>query len=243
MNNETHPWFSVDALVQANRRGVFCGARMQAQPFDSDEECLPFSVEDLRARWHELVEAAHHDLDRCAALLGMRRRLSTGAAAFARELERTCNRWATLSPGRESEPLLARSCVLAGATGRLIRDAYAYANTRIVMASPLIDYQLVAAKLADMAIANEIIEQRLLLALSVPRHTPADVGLRGVPAPSDRENVTAICRGSGKVLKLYVEIHAGHAFVQPVDEAPVLAIVQFLLDGLLASLSRGGRDR
>jgi hypothetical protein len=195
---------------------------------------MPLAASDFPRRWRELTAAAHADLDRCAALLNVQMPLPRDAQAASRTLEHACDRLTPDAAG-SARVLLARVCLLAGLTGRLVRDAYDYANVRVVMGSTLIGYQLVCAKLADMAIADEIVEQRLIAALDAPRRTRADAGWRGVPGLSTQAHVAEIARCVATVLSLYVEIFAGHAFVQHAASTPVLAVAQALLDGIQAA--------
>ncbi|WGS52283.1 hypothetical protein LFL96_29230 [Paraburkholderia sp. D15] len=234
MNADSPTWWCADDLVDVDRpRQAFSGA----QRVSADQHTAPLSVDDARRRWRDLVSAAHRDLTGCASLLGVDAPPSTDAATLARELELGCDRLASRDATPAQLAVLLRACVLSGLTGRLIRDAYDYANQRVVMGSVLIEYQLICAKLADMAIADDIIEQRLIAALDARECASADAGWRGIPALTARQHVVEIARCAASVLSLYVEIHAGHAFVQRAASAPVLAVAQTLLDGIQTSAS------
>lgn len=235
MMSESEAWLSVDDLFDAKHpRQVFSGAQSNPAQVTLAGGVAPLSLGEFRRRWRELTEAAHHDLERCAALLDVLVPLPLDARIAARSLERGCDRLAQDAAVGTAEALLPRACVLAGLTGRLIRDAYDYANVRVVMGGALIGYQLVCAKLADMAIVDEIIEQRLMAALDAPSRPRTDTGWRGVPALTTQAHIAEIARCVAVVLNLYVEIHAGHAFVQRAVSAPVLAVAQTLLEGIQA---------
>lgn len=259
MTVDSDQWLCVDDLFDADHpRQAFSGAQNRAARSVDDSTGDAFGPDaDLRHCWRDLVSAAHHDLERCAARLGVLTQsgarmnaqvdAQADAQAVARELERGCDRLASrdrqahaqADTQANAQALLPRACVLSGLIGRLIRDAYDYVNVRVVMGEALINYQLVCAKLADMVIADEIVEQRLIAALGAPRRARDEAGWRGVPAPDAAANLKEIVRCAATVLRLYVEIYAGNAFVQRAAEAPVLGVAQALLDGMLASPSWG----
>ncbi len=240
MKEDSDEWLCVDDLFDVSHpRQAFSGAQSGPAVAASCGDTILSSVGGLRSQWRELVTAAHQDVEHCAALLGVDARLHADVHRFTCELERGCDQFASNCAEDTAHALMPRVCVLSGLIGWLIRDSYDYANVRVVMGNPLITYQLVCAKLADMVIADEIIEQRLIAALAAQRRARANVGWRGVPALEATQNVSEICRCAATVLRLYVEIKAGPAFVQPAGEPPVLTVAQSLLDGILVSLKWG----
>lgn len=222
-------WFNADALVDA--RGELAAR-------DPAERHATLSTADLRGRWRDLVEAARADLPTCAVLLGVSLPPQREPAAIVHAFEAGCDRLASPSDAGGATPLVSRACVLAGLTGRLVCDAYDYADTRVVMGTPLIGYQLVCAKLADMVIAGKVIEQQLSSVLDAPRLTCEEVGWRGLPALPIEDHVREVARCAGVILRLHVEVHAGHAFVQRDSSSPVLALAQSLLEGIQIRLGR-----
>lgn len=234
-------WLRIDDLLCTDHpRQAFSGAQARLAQSDwqaGGADIAPLDGGAIRQRWRELAAAAHHDLGRLAALLDIRSDALpvADAQAFALAVENGCDRLMPHASPGDAERLLPRACVLAGLAGRLIRDAYDYANTRVVMGNALINYQLVCAKLADMAIADEIVEERLKAALNAPSRPRAQTGWRGVPALSAAEHIAEVGRCIGTVLSLYIDIHAGHAFVQRRASVPRLALAQSLLDGMRAA--------
>ncbi|GLU33365.1 acyl-CoA dehydrogenase family protein [Trinickia caryophylli] len=231
-------WLCIDDLLGTDHpRQAFSGAQVRpAKPgsMACDGDVAPLAENAIRQRWREIVAAAHHDLGRLALLLDIHgdTRPEADPEAFARAVESSCDRLTPHAGSGDAQRLLPRACVLAGLGGRLIRDAYDYANTRVVMGSALIGYQLVCAKLADMAIADEIVEERLKAALDAPTRPRVQTGWRGVPALSAAQHLAEIGRCIGTVIGLYIDIHAGHAFVQRRASVPRLALAQSLLEGM-----------
>ncbi|WP_069373505.1 hypothetical protein [Herbaspirillum seropedicae] len=234
MNIASESWLRVDDLLDANfPRQVFSGAQGLCNAASAPWQ--PLAASDFPACWRALTIAAHEGLEQCAALLSVPLPLPTDANELARLLEQACDRL-ELAAHVTAPSLLPRICVLAGLTGRLIRDAYEYANMRVVMGGALIGYQLICAKLADMVIADEIIEQRLIAVLDASPRKRADAGWRGVPVLHAQAHVGEIVRCTATVLSLSVDIHAGHAFVQRATSVPILAVAQALLDGIQAAM-------